>query len=270
MIEKLAAHYGFTRMPYGRDLAPGMLHRTAAHGQALARITWCITERSLGVVTGEVGVGKTVAVRAAIASLDAVRYQVIYIPNPAVGTRGIYRAIAAGLGQAPAHHTAALIAQATEALAIEHAERGRTPVVAIDEAHMLDTGQLEAIRLLTNSEMDSRSAFACLLVGQPTLKRKIKLGVLAALDQRIAVRCHMDGMNLEETAGYLRHHLALAGRSDTMFSDDAIALIHQTSRGFPRAVNNLAIQSLLAAFLTDKTIVDESSARAAVTEVTAE
>jgi type II secretory pathway predicted ATPase ExeA len=270
VIEKLAAHYGFTRMPYGRDLAPGMLHRTAAHGQALARITWCITERSLGVVTGEVGVGKTVAVRAAIAALDPVRHQVIYIPNPAVGTRGIYQAIATGLGQAPAHHTATLIAQATEALAIEHTERGRVPVVAIDEAHMLDTAQLEAIRMLTNSEMDSRSAFACLLIGQPTLKRKIKLGVLAALDQRIAIRCHMDGMNLEETAGYIRHHLALAGRADAMFSDDAIALIHQTSRGYPRAVNNLAIQSLLAAYLTDKTIVDEQSARAAITEVTAE
>jgi type II secretory pathway predicted ATPase ExeA len=61
-----------------------------------------------------------------------------------------------------------------------------------------------------------------------------------------------------------------AGRSDTLFSDDATALIHQTSRGLPRAVNNLAIQALVAAFGADKTIVDESAARAAVTEVTTE
>ena len=80
----------------------------------------------------------------------------------------------------------------------------------------------------------------------------------------------MTGMTAEETAGYLRHHLALAGRSDTLFSDDAVSLIHQTSRGYPRAVNNLAIQSLLAAFAAGKAIVDESSARAAVTEVTTE
>ena len=62
----------------------------------------------------------------------------------------------------------------------------------------------------------------------------------------------------------------LAGRSDTLFSDDATALIHQTSRGYPRAVNNLALQALVAAFAADKNIVDESSARTAVTEVTTE
>ena len=118
--------------------------------------------------------------------------------------------------------------------------------------------------------MDSPSPFAALLIGQPTLRRKIKLGALAALDQRIAVRFHMTGMTREETAGYLRHHLALAGRTDTLFSDDATALIHQTSRGYPRAVNNLAIQALLAAFASNKAIVDESSARTAVTEVTTE
>ena len=77
-------------------------------------------------------------------------------------------------------------------------------------------------------------------------------------------------MTGEETSSYLRHHLALAGRSDTLFSDDAAALIHQTSRGYPRAVNNLAVQALVAAYAGKKTIVDESSARAAVTEVTAE
>ena len=118
--------------------------------------------------------------------------------------------------------------------------------------------------------MDSTSPFACLLVGQPTLRRRMKLGVLAALDQRIGLRYAMPPMTPEETGSYLRHHLALAGRSDTLFSDDATALIHQTSRGYPRAVNNLALQALVAAFAADKAIVDESSTRAAVAEVTAE
>lgn len=64
-IERLQAHYGFTRTPFGRALAPGMLHRHGAHAEA--RIGWCVAERALGVVTGEVGAGKTVAVRAALA-----------------------------------------------------------------------------------------------------------------------------------------------------------------------------------------------------------
>ena len=80
----------------------------------------------------------------------------------------------------------------------------------------------------------------------------------------------MNGMTDTETADYVTHHLKLAGRSDTLFSDDALALIHQVSRGLPRAVNNLAVQALVAAYAANKAIVDESSARAAVAEVTAE
>jgi type II secretory pathway predicted ATPase ExeA len=270
MIEKLQGFYGFTRTPFGRDLAPGMLHRHNSHGEAVARITWCITERRIGVVTGEVGAGKTVAIRAALAALDPARHTVIYLPNPTIGVRGIHHQIVLALGGQPLVHHATLVPQAADALATEHAERGRIPVLIIDEAHLLDHPQLESIRMLTNHDMDSASPFACLLVGQPTLRRRIKLGVLAALDQRIALRYNMPPMTDQETASYLRHHLALAGRSDTLFSDDATALIHQTSRGYPRAVNNLALQSLVAAFATGKSTVDESSTRAAVAEVTAE
>lgn len=71
-------------------------------------------------------------------------------------------------------------------------------------------------------------------------------------------------------ACYVRHHVNLAGRSDQLLNDDAVAAIHQTSCGLPCAVNNLAVQSLVAAFVEGKGIVDESSAKIAVTEVTAE
>ena len=115
MIDKLQGFYGFTRMPFGRDLAPGMLHRHAAHGEAVARITWCITEHRIGVITGEVGAGKTVAIRAAIAALDATRHTTIYLPNPTVGVRGMLHHIVACLGQVPAFYTATLAPQAADA-----------------------------------------------------------------------------------------------------------------------------------------------------------
>ncbi|MGZ6880411.1 MAG: ExeA family protein [Mycobacteriaceae bacterium] len=257
-------------MPFRRDLAPGMLHRHRGHAEATARIGWCVAEHALGVLTGEVGAGKTVAVRGALASLDVSRHTIIYLGNPAVGARGLYHTIVTALGGVPRFHKAALIPQTADALAAEASERGRQVVLVVDEAHLLDTDQLEELRLLTNADMDSHSPFACLLVGQPTLRRRMKLGTFAALDQRIALRYTLVGMDPAETKTYLNHHLGLVGRSDTMFSDDAVALIHQVSRGLPRAVNNLATQALIAAYATDKTIVDESSARAAVTEVTAE
>ena len=269
-IDRLRAHWGLSRMPFGKDLAPSMLHTHRSHAEAVARIAWCIDEQTIGVITGEVGAGKTVAARAAIAALDNSRHTVIYIGNPAIGARGIYAAIVTALGGTPRFHKAALIPQTTDALAAEANERGKRIVLALDEAHLLDADQLEELRLLTSADMDSRSPGAVLLIGQPTLRRRIKLGAFAALDQRIALRYAMAGMDAAETGTYIAHHLKLAGRADTLFSDDAVTLIHQVSRGMPRAVNNLAVQALVAALADNKAIVDESSARAAVTEVTAD
>jgi len=266
-IDRLRAHYGFTRMPFGKDLAPGMLHTHRAHGEAVARISWCVAEQAIGVITGECGAGKTVAARAAIASLDASRHTVLYLGTPGVGLRGIYTTIVTGLGGQPRFHNASLIPQAQDLLAAETAERGKRVVLIIDEAHLLSPEALEGIRCLSNAGMDRTAPFCLLLLGQPTLRRQLRLGTFAALDQRVGLRYTIAGLDQTETGSYIDHHLALAGRSDTLFSDDAIALIHQTSRGLPRLINNLAVQSLIAAFAAGKGIVDESAARAAVAEV---
>jgi type II secretory pathway predicted ATPase ExeA len=267
VIEKLQAHYGFSRMPFGRDLAPGMLHRHNSHNEAVARISWCISERSIGVVTGEVGAGKTVSVRTALAGLDPSKYTVIYLPNPMIGVRGIHEEIVNTFGQTPSHLGSRLTVQVGKALMSEREERGRTPVLVLDEAHLLGYEQLEAVRMLTNQGMDQESPLSCLLVGQPTLRRTMKLAVLAALEQRTALRYTMPGMTSAETTSYVTHHLKLVGRPDQLFTEDALSLIHTTARGFPRAVNNLALQSLVATFAAGKNLVDEPAARSAVSEV---
>ncbi|WP_331720790.1 AAA family ATPase (plasmid) [Streptomyces sp. NBC_01136] len=267
MIEKLQAHYGFERMPFGRNLSPGMLHRHQAHNEAVARISWCISERSIGVVTGEVGAGKTVSVRTCLDALDPSKYSVIYLPNPMIGVRGIHEEIVNAFGQTPSHLGSRLAVQTSKALMSEREERGRTPVLVLDEAHLLSYEQLEAVRMMTNQGMDQDSPLSCLLVGQPTLRRTMKLAVLAALEQRTALRYTMPGMSSTETTSYIAHHLKLVGRPDQLFTEDALSLIHTTSRGYPRAVNNLALQSLVAAFATGKNLVDDTSARAAVSEV---
>src|SRR5664280_2538518 len=84
-----------------------MLHRHGGHAEAVARLRWCISETARGVSTGEVGAGKTVALRAALAGLDASRHTVIYLPNPAAGARGLYAALVSGLGGIPRLPTAA-------------------------------------------------------------------------------------------------------------------------------------------------------------------
>ena len=270
MLDKIQSFFGFTTMPYGRGLAPGMLFHSSDHAQAAARIGYGIATRGITVITGEVGVGKTVAARAALGRTEPARHHLIYIPDPTVGARGIYHQLVLALGGKPSFHNASLVPQARDALAAEHAERGRIPVLLIDEGHLLSHDALEALRLLTNHELDTESPFATVLLGQPTLATKMKLGTLAALEQRITVRRHMTGMTGEETAGYIRHHLQLSGRADPLFTEDAIALIHTSGCGKPRAINRLAISALIAACAAGKNLVDESSARSAVTEHTSD
>ena len=270
-IDLLQAHYGFTRTPFGRDLAPGMLHRSAGHGEAVARISWCIAEKALGVITGEVGSGKTVAARAATTALDASRHTVIYLGNPAVGARGIYAAIVTALGGVPRFHKAALIPQAADALAAEEAEKGKRVVVVVDEAHLLSADQLEELRLLTNADMDSHARVRVPphrsthppAADQARHLRRPRPADPAPL--RNAVDERRRDRRLHRAPPHARrpqrHHVQRRRHQPSST---------KSPEAYPRAVNNLAVQALVAAYATNKSIVDEASARAAVTEITAD
>jgi len=263
-----AAHFGLSATPFSKTVAAKDLYERPAHQEAIARINFCVVENALGVLTGDVGAGKTVAVRAAVSSLDPTRHQVIYVANPAFGTRGLYVTIVRALGGAPRYQRAELMAQAADLLAAETAERHRRVVLVVDEAHLLDPAQLEELRMLTNAEMDSTSAFAGILIGQPTLTRRLRLGTFAALDQRIATRFSLAPMDLVESGCYLRHHLTLVGREDPLFADDALARLHRVANGLPRALNNAARAALIAAAAAGKDLVDDVCAKKAVAEIT--
>ena len=127
-----AAHFGLTRTPFGKSIPARDLFPRQAHAEAIARISFCVVESALGVVTGDVGAGKTVALRAAVPTLDPTRHQVIYIANPAFGTRGLYVTIVRALGAPPRYLKAELMAQAGDLLAAEAAERHRRVVLICD------------------------------------------------------------------------------------------------------------------------------------------
>ena len=271
MIPNLQSHYGFTRMPFTKDIPVPALFSSAACKEAVARLRWLISARGLGVITGEVGAGKTASLRAAVDGLDASRHALIYLPNPQVGVRGIHGAVALALGQAPRFHHANLIPQVEAAIAAEADERNRNVILAIDESHLLTGEQLESVRMMTSHGLDSGSPLTVLLIGQPTLRRRLRVGDMAAFDQRVQLKYAfpVPALTPAEAGGYIRAHLAHAGRTDTLFSDDAVRVIHSHARGMPRAINRLATTALLAACTQNKTIADEKAARTAIAEETA-
>jgi len=262
-----ASHFGFTRTPFTKSVPADKLFERSGHAEAVARVNYCINHSALGVVVGDTGAGKTVAVRAAVAGLDRTKYTVVYLANPSGGCRGLYVAIATALGATPRFHKAEAINQAAALLAAEEHERHRRVLLVIDEAHLLSPEQLEEVRLLSNAELDSASPFAGILLGQPTLAARLRQGVFAALDQRISVRYSLGGMDLAESVAYLRHHLALAGRADPLVADDAAARLHRYSNGLPRALNNAATAALMAAAADGKGLVDDMCAKKAIAEL---
>jgi type II secretory pathway predicted ATPase ExeA len=267
-VDVWAAHFGLTRTPFTKAVPANKLFDRAAHAEAVARIHYCINESALGVVVGDTGSGKTVAVRAAVASLDRTKFTVVYLSNPSGGCRGLYVAIATALGATPRFHKAEAINQAAALLATEEHERHRKVVFAIDEAHLLSPEQLEEIRLLSNADLDSASPFAGILIGQPTLAARLRQGIFAALDQRISVRYTLGAMDLTKSIAYLRHHLAIAGRNDPLITDDAAARLHRYANGLPRALNNAATAALMAAAADSKSLVDDACAKKAIAELT--
>lgn len=263
------SYYGLSRPPFSKDISPSQLFIHPGHDEVVARLTYLVKQKAIGVLTAEVGCGKSVALRALAASLDASRHTVVYWSGLA-DLRGFYLELIIALGGLPEYQRANLTRQAKDLIAAVVLEKRKTLVIVVDEAHLVSIQLLEELRLLTNEAMDSTSQFALILSGQPTLRQKLNLTSLGALSQRVALRCRLKGLTLEEAAGYIRHHLTLAGRSDPVFSDDAIALIHSSSAGIPRRINNLAIQALTAGYIEQKGIIDESCVKRAVAEMEAD
>lgn len=266
MTDPILDRYQLDRLPFGPDIPVSRLAQAKPHREAAARLAWAIGHREICVVTGDVGAGKTVALRACLAGLDPACHVAIYLPNPMVGLKGIHQSVVTALGGQPRHYGNQVAAQAADLVTGELDEKGRLPVLAIDEAHLLADSDLEALRMMTNTEMDTGSTFALVLLGQPLLRRRLKHAALAALDQRVTTRYQLTGMTPQETSLYIQTHLAWAGRTAPLFADDATTAICQAARGLPRSVNTLARAALVAGCSTATTLIDLTTAQRAIAE----
>jgi type II secretory pathway predicted ATPase ExeA len=198
------------------------------------------------LVTGESGVGKTTAVHAAICDLPRNRYSIVYLGNDQDGSN-LIRRLASGLGlQAKTLRKQAWM-QIGQLLSDNLLEQGKTPVVVIDEAHLLDDATLEDLRLLTNADFDRTSPLALIFLAQLPLRTRLKAPSFEAFNQRLRFRYALEGFTEEETAAYIRHHLRLAGAPEDLFSLEAVKLLFLASRGIARELNNYATLAILRA-----------------------
>lgn len=189
-------YYGFTHAPFSKSIATDDLFPTGGQKELTARLTYLVRERSFGLVTGEIGSGKSTAVRAFTARLDPNRYLVLYLANPTTGMTGVYRDLLLGLGHEPPFSRPRLVARVREAFTDLLNAKRRVPIVILDEAHLLTQPMLEQLRLLFSDQMDSQSLATVVLVGHPDLRRTLHLAIHEAFSQRLAVRYHLGPLDL--------------------------------------------------------------------------
>jgi type II secretory pathway predicted ATPase ExeA len=255
------AYFGFEQPPFGRDLDAKSLFDSQGHRELLSRLEYAAQHRQFALMTGEVGSGKTTAVRALAAGLNPAKYRVLYISDSALTPRNFYWEALLQLEQKPCFMRGDAKRQFQRVILDLYENQRKTPVVIVDEGHLLSKEMLEEIRFLTNFRMDSFSPMSLILVGQPELRRILQMQVYEAIVQRLGVRFHLPGMEREETHDYIQHRLKVAGVTNPLFTEDAVDLIHEYSGGIARKVNNVCTACLLDAFAQRRNLVDDRMVR---------
>jgi type II secretory pathway predicted ATPase ExeA len=251
--------YGFRAKPFSKTPDPNFLFLSRTHEEALARLQYAVEEREIAVLTGEIGCGKTTLTRALMDSLDE-KHRVIVILNPRLTSIDFIKTLC---GRLQCTTTSSLyksdLLEALYARFYEDYRAGITPVLIIDEAHLIPYREtFEEIRLLTNFQMDDTNLLSLILVGQPDLRKKLQLPALLAFRQRVGLFCHLGLIGEDEIKSYIEHRLTVGGRDEPLFTDAAIRSMYQCSKGVPRMINSLASMSLLEGFARDANRIDES------------
>jgi len=247
-------YFGLRERPFDLSPNPRFLFLSRGHKEALTHLRYGLAGRpGLTVLVGEAGTGKTTLVRAALQSVGAGESKVVHLSNPTLTRNEFYEYLANGFGftaEAVASKTA-FIRELGESLTAS-AQAHAVLALVVDEAQSLPQALLEEIRLLTNTEGATGNTVAVAMVGQPELAARLNDPSLRQLKQRVALRCELQPLDLNETAAYVAARVRVAGgRPDVLFTRDAILEIHEHSAGIPRTISVLCDNALVNGFAAD-------------------
>ena len=232
-------HFALTRMPFETPAHTDELFASNARREAEARLQHLVELKGIGLLTGEVGSGKTTVCRHLTAALHPGLYRVGYVSLTTGNVLDMYKAIAWELGL-PTERSRAT---AYRAIRTESTPRGceakQLPVLVIDQTQHLRNDVLEELRLLTNYAMDSENRLCLLLVGLTEMRH------------------HLASIERAQLDTYLAHRLHLAGCELPLFDPPAVEALFHSTRGLPRLINRTAHYALTAAAQGARTVTAE-------------
>jgi type II secretory pathway predicted ATPase ExeA len=251
------AYWTLKEPPFDNSPNPKFFYLSPEHEEALVRLMYAVRQRKgCALLTGEYGCGKTTLSRALIQRLEAERYEIGLLTNPSWTPVEFLREVLYQLGvDTPEKSKPELLHQLND-LFFRNFQAGRDTVIIVDEAQLIDDDAVfEELRLLLNFQTDDRFLVTLLLVGSTELAARVRR--LKHLDQRIAIRYHLNTLDDTHTAAYISHRLKMAGQTGRIFTDDAIKLIFDFTRGTPREINSICDIALLVGYSKRLSVIDE-------------
>lgn len=258
------AYYGLKERPFDLSPNPRFLFLSARHNEALTHLRYGLSGRpGLTVLVGDAGTGKTTLVKTALQANAAedssgfgglVGSTVVHLSNPTLTRDEFYEFLAAGFGFSPeSAKSKSRFLRELETSLSEQSKQGRGLALIVDEAQSLPHALLEEIRLLTNVETAGGQTLTLIMVGQPELADRLNEPQLRQLKQRIALRCELTPLSLQETAAYVAARILVAGGApEVLFSKSAIAAVHEHSRGIPRTISVICDNALVSGFAAEQ------------------
>lgn len=236
------SHFQMESHPFAETIPADRILPDERMSEGLARFSFLAAEGVVGVLFGRTGVGKSSLIRLFVQSLSRTRYLPVYLHLTHLDAGALLRLIVTGLGEAPRRGKERLFMQILERAKREKA----TPLLIVDDAHLLAPEALVDLRLLASAGMDS-PPMKILLSGQEGLKDRLKQDRHADLANRVSVSHALHPLTRSQTAAYIDHRMRGAKASERIFEDEAKALIHEFAAGIPRQINNAATVCLMQA-----------------------
>jgi general secretion pathway protein A len=216
------------------------------HVEALARLVYAVKRRKgAALLTGDIGSGKTLLSRVFIQQLPEKDFEIGLITNPSLEPLDFLKEVLYQIGLNVRTNSKTELLAILNTRLLENIRKNRTTLLIIDEAQLIHTDTFEEIRLLLNFQLNDKFLMTFVLIGQPELKDLIRQ--FKQLDQRIAIRFHLNPLNADETAKYISYRMERAGFTNGIFPPEAIEEIYLYSEGVPRKINNVCDLALLIA-----------------------
>jgi len=267
MSQAYRTFFGFSREPFSSELKVEEVLKTEAVLAVADRVNYAIRLGAIALITGEVGSGKSTALRFALSRLHPSEYRLLWITAGGGSILELYRQITWELEVETTSTRAASTRIIRKSLLDLVLGKKQKVVLIIDEASLLRLEVFAELHTLTQFDGDSKPLLPLLLAGQNNLLDKLYWRTSLPLSSRVVARSHLEGVDRQGMENYLNHHLRLAGVNLLVFSDQAITAIHQGSGGLFRKANHLARGSLIAAAAEKCQQVSAEHVRLASTEL---